>query len=128
MLLYLLILYPKHPSPFYKASIQPRLEYVIQAPSSNPTHDAGVIENVQELAVMFVKGLRHVPHKLALQRLCPFPLTHLQACGDHISLFKITQGLLETPTEPALTNPARPGLRCHAASAEVLFPPQQGLE
>ncbi len=44
------------------------------------------LENVQKLALKFVKCLRHVPHVAALQELRLFPLTHRQIRGDLISM------------------------------------------
>ncbi len=55
--------------PLYKAFIRLHLKYAVQA--SSPVHyrDCQVLESFQKLVLRFVKGLRHVPHEKALQRL-----------------------------------------------------------
>ncbi len=48
--------------PLYKAFIHPHLEYAIQASSPILSRDCQALESVQNLALKFVKGLRHVPY------------------------------------------------------------------
>ncbi len=69
--------------------------------------------SLQELALKFVKGLRHVPYEAALQYFRLFSLTHRRIRGDLISMFKITHGLLEFPVESNVTHPTRKGQRGH---------------
>ncbi len=67
--------------------------------------------SLQELALKFVKGLRHVPYEAAPKQFQLFSLTHRRIRGDLISMFKITHGLLEFPMESSFTHPTRTGLR-----------------
>ncbi len=78
------------------------------------SRDADAVEKVQKLALNFVKGLRHVSYESALQQLRLFSLTHRRICGDQISMFKITHGLLALPVESTFTHPTRKWLRGHA--------------
>ncbi len=81
--------------PLYITFIRTHLAYTIQATHPILSRDAKALEKVQKLVLKFVKGLRHVPYEAALQQLRLFFLTH--HCGDLISMFKITHGLLEFP-------------------------------
>ncbi len=49
-----------------KAFIRPHLEYAEQASSPILSRDCQALENVQKLAVKFVKGLRHVPYEAVM--------------------------------------------------------------
>ncbi len=72
------------------------------------------LEIVQKLALKVVKGLLHFQYETALQQPQLFALTHRQFCGDLISMFKITRGLLEFPMQSTFTYPTTKGLRGHA--------------
>ncbi len=98
--------------PFF---IRPHLEYAIQATHPILSRDAETLEKVQKLALMFVKGLRHVPYEAALKQLRLFSLTHQRIRGDLISMFKITHDPLEFPMESTLAHPTPKGLRGHAS-------------
>ncbi len=99
--------------PLYKAFIRPHLEYAIQASSLILSRDCQELESVQKLAVKFVKGLRHVPYKTALQRLQLFPLVRRRIRGDLICMYKIMHGLLDFPSDAVFAAPSRVGLRGH---------------
>ncbi len=47
--------------------------------------DAEALEEVQKLALKFVKGLRHVPYEAAFKQLLLFSLTHRRIRGDLIA-------------------------------------------
>ncbi len=79
--------------PLYKAFIRPHLEYAMQATSPILSRDRQALKSVQKLAVMFVKGLRHVPYETSL-RLQLFCLVHRRIHGDLICMYKIMHGLL----------------------------------
>ncbi len=53
------------------------VEYAIQAPHHILSRDAEALEKAQKLALMFVKGHRHVTHETALQQFRLFSFMHL---------------------------------------------------
>ncbi len=86
--------------PLHKIFIRPHLEYAIQATHPTLSLDAEALEKAQKLALMFVKGLRHVTYKAAPIQLRIFSLTNWRTRGDIIAMFKITHDLLEFPMAP----------------------------
>ncbi len=76
--------------------------------------DTKVLQNMQKLAVILVKGLWHVPYEEVLQHLRLFSLTHRRIREDLISIFRITYELLEFPVESTFTHPTRKKLRGRA--------------
>ncbi len=97
--------------PLYKTLIRPHLEYAIQATHPILCRDAEALKRVQELALKFVEGLRHVPYELALKQLGLFSLTRWRIRGDLITIFKNIHGLLEFPMASTFAHPTRKGLR-----------------
>ncbi len=83
------------------------------------SRDAEASENIQKLALKFLKVLRHVPYEADPQQLRLFFLTHQRIRDDQTSMFKITSGLLEFPMEFTFPHPTSKGLRGH----EMLYPP-----
>ncbi len=77
------------------------------------SRDYQALESVQELAVKFVKGLRHVPYETALQRLRIVSLVRRRIRGDLICMHKIMYGLLNFPCDAVFAAPTRIGLRGH---------------
>ncbi len=63
------------------------------------SRDAEALENVQRLAMKFVKGLRYVPYEAFLQQLRLFSLTYRRIGGDPMPTFKMTHGALQFPME-----------------------------
>ncbi len=96
--------------PFYKAFIRPHFEYAIQASSPILSWDCQALENVQKLAVKFV---RHVPYDIALQRLQLFSLVRRRIRGALICMYKIMHGLLDFPFDAVFAVPTRMRLRGH---------------
>ncbi len=99
--------------PLYKAFIRPHLEHAIQASPPLLSRDCQALEKVQKLAVMFVKGLRHVPYETALQRLQLFSLIRRRIRGDLICMYKIMHGLLDFPCDAVFAALTSIGLRGH---------------
>ncbi len=75
---------------------------------------AATLENVQKLALKFVKWLRYVPYEAVLKQLRLFSLTHRRIRGDLIAMFKITHGLQEFAMASIFVYRTRQGLRGHA--------------
>ncbi len=98
----------------YKTLVRPRLEYAIQTTQPTLCRDTEALENVQRLALKFVKGLQHVPREAALKQLRLFFLTHRRIRGDLIAMFKVTHGLLEFPMASTFAHPTRRGQHGHA--------------
>ncbi len=108
---------PSNFRPFEQNFIRPHLEYAIAASHPIPRQrpiGKRACSSEKKLALRFLKGCRYVPYEAAVQHLRLFSLTHRRICGDLISMFKITHGLLEFPIESIFTYPVRKGLQDHA--------------
>ncbi len=100
--------------PLYKTFNRPHLEYSIQATHPILCRNAEALENVQKLALKFVKGLLHVRYEADLKQLRLFSLTRWRIRGDLIAMFKIAHGLLEFPMSSTFAHLTHKGLRGHA--------------
>ncbi len=65
--------------------------------------DSQVLGRSQKPAVKFVKGFRHVPYEIALQRF--FFLVRRRISGDLICMYKIVHDLLDLPYDTVFTAP-----------------------
>ncbi len=99
--------------PLCKAFIRPHLEYTIQESAPILSQDCQALESIQELAVKFVKGLRHVIYETALQQLKLFSLVRRRISGDLICMYKIMHGLLNFPCDAVFAAPTHIVLRGH---------------
>ncbi len=89
------------------------LEDAIQASSPIHSRDCQVLESVQKRAGKFVKGLRHVPHETAFQRLRLVSLVRRRIRGDLICMYKSMHDFLEFPCDAVFAAPTRIELRGH---------------
>ncbi len=106
------ILTPSIFFPLYKTFIRPHLEYAFQATHSIICRDAEAVEEVQKLALKFVKGLRHIPYEAALKQLCIYSLTPANPWGpnSHVQDYPWSPGIphgiyLRLSNPPRATRP-----------------------
>ncbi len=72
------------------------------------------LENVQNLAVKFAQGLRHVPYEATPRQLGLFSLARRKVRGDLICMFEIADGLLCFQQNADFNVHTHFGLRDHA--------------